>query len=565
MVKEKDEIIEKEEKIASNDSVQVIEKTEQNLAVEEEKEDSSTVVEETQKSPAVVEETQKSPTVVKEMQKSPTLETENTVKQEKKSLNTLSLFAILLISFLLIVLIAFFTFSFLIKNNTNIYSGIHIKNVDVSELSKDDAKNKINEYIKTSIPQEIILKHGDYETALNTSELGINFDINSAINIAYKFGRNDNLVYDGFEVLTTLFSNKNVEPTLSVDDNALTKLLKDISSKLPDKVIDSGYYIDGKNLIINKGSAGKIINISKTSQKIKDAIKDLNLINNKIEIYTEDATPKELDINAIYKDVHKDAVNASFTKSPRSFTPSKNGIDFAISLDEAKSKLSKSQKECTIPLKVVYPKVTTNMIGTEAFPNVLSQFSTNYYASNVNRTTNLKLAARKINGTVVMPGETFSYNDVVGARTIAAGYKEAPIYVNGKVEDGLGGGICQITSTLYNAVVLANLKIVYRTNHAFVPSYVGAGRDATVVYGAIDFKFKNNRDYPIKLIASVSSGVASFKILGLKTSNDYQVQISSSITSQTASRINSVTYKILKKNGKVVDRVLLSRDSYKRH
>ena len=107
-----------------------------------------------------------------------------------------------------------------------------------------------------------------------------------------------------------------------------------------------------------------------------------------------------------------------------------------------------------------------------------------------------------------MPGETFSYNKVVGARTISAGYKEAPIYLSGQVVDGLGGGICQITSTLYNAAVLANLEITQRTNHQFVPSYVRASRDATVVYGAIDFQFKNNRDYPIKLVCSVEIGRA---------------------------------------------------------
>ena len=164
-----------------------------------------------------------------------------------------------------------------------------------------------------------------------------------------------------------------------------------------------------------------------------------------------------------------------------------------------------------------------------------------------------------------MPGEVFSYNQVVGERSIAAGYKEAPIYVNGKVEDGLGGGICQITTTLYNAVVYANLDVIERTNHQFVPSYVGAGRDATVVYGAIDFKFKNNRNYPIKIVCSVSGGVATFQILGLRTANDYNVEIYSKITSQTANNTNSHTYKILRKNGVVVEEKLLSKDTYKRH
>ena len=161
--------------------------------------------------------------------------------------------------------------------------------------------------------------------------------------------------------------------------------------------------------------------------------------------------------------------------------------------------------------------------------------------------------------------EMAAYNKTLGERTIAAGYKEAPIYVQGQVVDGLGGGICQITSTLYNAVLYANLEIVERSNHQFVPSYVTASRDATVVYGSIDFKFKNNRNYPIKLICSVANGVASFQIFGLKTDNEYEVVISSYETGRTSNAIYSEAYKILKQNGQVVDKQLLSRDIYKRH
>lgn len=97
-----------------------------------------------------------------------------------------------------------------------------------------------------------------------------------------------------------------------------------------------------------------------------------------------------------------------------------------------------------------------------------------------------------------MPGETFSYNQVVGQRTKAAGFKEAPAYLNGKVVQEYGGGICQVSSTLYNAVLYANLEITERTNHGFKPSYVKPGLDATVSWGGPDFKFTNNRNYPIK-------------------------------------------------------------------
>ena len=202
---------------------------------------------------------------------------------------------------------------------------------------------------------------------------------------------------------------------------------------------------------------------------IENNIKNLNVKDNKIEIITKSKKPNEVDIEKIYNEVHKDAVDAYFTQEPLAVFPSKNGIDFDISIEDAKKLLNESEKECTIPLKVLYPNITTNMIGSEAFPDQLSSFSTNYSAQNVNRTTNLRLAANKINGTIVyLVKNTAPCNKVVGERTIAAGYKEAPIYVSGRVEDGLGGGICQITTTLYNAVVYANLEITERTNHQFV-------------------------------------------------------------------------------------------------
>ena len=145
------------------------------------------------------------------------------------------------------------------------------------------------------------------------------------------------------------------------------------------------------------------------------------------------------------------------------------------------------------------------------------------------------------------------------------GYKEAAMYVQGEVVDGLGGGICQVTSTLYNAAIYSNLEITQRSNHQFIPSYVTASRDATVVYGLIDFQFKNNRDYPIKISCSVSGGIVNFQIFGLRQEDDPQVEISSYKTSTTATAIYSEAYKILKRDGKIIDKVLLSKDVYKQY
>ena len=487
--------------------------------------------------------------------------------EEPKQTHTTALQVILIIAsiILAIFLIFFLTFTIVNTKSNKIISNIFIQNYDISNLTQEDAVKKMNNIITSQIPEEITLKHNDYETSISTKELNIQFDTTTAVNDAYKIGRTGNLLQNDLTILETKLQRKQFSLKLSLDTDTLKKQLQDISGKLPDKVKESSYYIEGSNLILTKGETGVVVDVDKTASEIIEQIQNLNVKNNSIEISTEEKSPSALDIDSIHSELYSEAKDAYFTQNPYAIFPSENGVDFAISIDEAKAMLQEDKEEYAIPLKVLYPSVTTNMLGSEAFPNLLSQYSTSYSTRNQKRTTNLRLAANKINGTVLMPGETFSYNKVVGERTIAAGYQEAPIYVSGKVVDGLGGGICQITTTLYNAVVYANLDIVERSNHQFVPSYAPASRDATVVYGSIDFKFKNNRNYPIKIVCSVQNGIANFQIYGLKTDNDYEVTISNRVTGTTSNAIYSQAYKILKQNGQVVSSTLLSQDVYKRH
>ena len=495
----------------------------------------------------------------------------DTVNSEFKPLNNskptsiMTIFTILVMvvfSIILILIIGFTAYNFF---NTKIVSGIYIKGIDVSNLSKSDAKYQIDNLVSQNLPDEIQLKHDDFIATVSLSQMETQFDTKNAVESAYLIGRQGNIFENNLYVLTTMFSHVNIEPTVRINEDLLTTYLDSLSSQLPDTVIQSSYYIEGNNLIITSGSEGHVVDIPQTIQNIKSAVSDFSCKDTPVEIAVKTEQPQAIDIEKIHNEIYKDPVDAYYTQNPFMVYPSENGVDFNISITEAKAIIAEPKEEYTIPLKYTTPNVTTNMIGTEAFPDLLSTFSTNYSTRDTDRTTNLRLAANKINGTVLMPGETFSYNQVVGARTIAAGYKEAPIYVSGEVVDGLGGGICQITSTLYNAVIYANLEIVERSNHQFVPSYVSASRDATVVYGSIDFKFKNNRDYPIKLVCSVSGGVANFQIFGMKTENDYEVEISSYQTGTTATAIYSEAYKILKKNGQVVSKELLSKDTYKRH
>lgn len=487
------------------------------------------------------------------------------IVENKENLKVGTVLGIVFISFIVIFFILFLGITLYISSSDKIITGIYIKGVEVAGLTKEQAVEKVTNEFNNVLPNNLTVVHGEYETQLNLDDLGANLNIEEAVNRAYNIGRDSNIFKNMGTIIKNLVAVSDLELNVTVNTEQCTSILNDISTKLPDTVVQSSYYVEGNKLIITRGKSGNVVDVTPSIENIKNKIQDLTYASSKIELVTVSKDSDAIDIDKIHNEIYKEPVNAYYTTNPYVVYPHENGVDFNISVDEAKAMLNEVKDEYEIPLKYTAPSVTTNMIGTEAFPDLLAKFSTNYNARDTDRTTNLRLAAEKINGTVLMPGETFSYNTVVGERTIAAGYKEAAMYQNGEVVDGLGGGICQISTTLYNAVLYSNLEIVERRNHQFVPSYAKAGRDATVVYGSIDFKFKNTRNYPVKILCTVSGGVAKCEIYGLKENPDYDVEITSRVTETTATSIKSETYKTVRQNGQVISSERINKDTYKRH
>ncbi|MCR5615715.1 MAG: VanW family protein [Saccharofermentans sp.] len=199
-----------------------------------------------------------------------------------------------------------------------------------------------------------------------------------------------------------------------------------------------------------------------------------------------------------------DAYISSFDVESKGFDiiPDQEGIavDAQATSDAVKALIDSRTYSGTVDIiaTITDPSLTVAQIN-ENF-GLVSSFSTET-TNNSNRNSNIALACEKINGTKLEPGEEFSFNGVVGQRTTANGFKEATVIQGGQYEQGLGGGICQVSSTLYNAVVMANLEVTERNAHAWPSSYVPEGLDATVDYGVLDFKFKNNTDYQIFVLA----------------------------------------------------------------
>ena len=169
-------------------------------------------------------------------------------------------------------------------------------------------------------------------------------------------------------------------------------------------------------------------------------------------------------------------------------------------------------EEVVVPLEITQPLYTAEQLKGLLFRDLLGAQMTYYYGSTAERINNIRLAASKLDGLILLPGESFSYNDTVGKRTQEAGFQYADAYSDGQVVPELGGGICQVSSTLYSAALYSRLKILSRTNHYFKVGYLDFGMDATVSWGAPDFKFRNDKELPIKIAAYLNEDESSLVI-----------------------------------------------------
>ena len=506
-------------------------------------------------------------------------------KMEKKQTKKVKKIIISIIIVAIVALLFSTVFALTNINNEKIISGVTIKGVEVSGLTKEEAIAKLQTVYSEKMKKNIMLQYEELESELNPTLMEVNYNVEKAVNEAYSLGRDGNIFINNYHILGTLIGKKDFDVDMTMNEETTKQTINDIGANLPGIMMESSYSIEDDELIITRGKEGVVICTDTLLSEVKDMLNDIHETDNVIEIPVETKNPQEIDIDKIHSEVYQEAQDAYYTKDPFTIYPEVEGIDFDV--EKAKEIIQAEVKdEYVIELIITKPKVTLEDIGTEAFPDRLSSFSTRYNAADKDRTTNLVIACQKLNGKVLMPGETFSYNETLGPRTYAAGYRNGKIYENGQVVDGLGGGICQISSTLYNAALMSDMEIVERRNHQFVTSYVNAGRDATVVYGLTDFRFKNTRTYPVRLVASAKGGVATVSIYGIKEPDreytySFKTETVSTIpyttkyvedsslaegkevvTQSGTNGLVSKTYMTKMLNGKVISTKLLSTDTY---
>ncbi len=502
----------------------------------------------------------------------------------KKSIrHTIILASVLLV--ILIISIGYFGYS--VSTYAKIFPGIYINTTYVGGENTEDVIDKLSKIYNASLKEgSFKITSKEESISVNYADIETHFDIEGAVAQAFDYGRSGNILKKMFEVISSNIKHLVIPVKLQVNEEKLKDKVDELSTKVNILGHDYRYEVNKDKLFVFKEKLGEEINVEQAILQIVSGISNQN--SDQIVIIPEQKSYKKIDINEIYDAVVCEPSDAKYKVESYRITivPEKAGADF--SKDEAIEIMSNQpEKEIyVIPLILKKPKLTKRSLLDMLFKDKLGSFKTDFNAENVPRSYNIELAASKINGVILGPDDVFSFNEIVGDRTQQTGFKNAQVYFGDEIIDGVGGGICQVSTTLYNAVLVSDLKVLNRVNHSMTVSYAPFGQDAAVAYGLLDFKFKNSTGWPIKMIATKNKGSISFDIYGVNENPLKKVEIYNNIIKTIpypTEHINSEdiyvgetkikqkggdgyvieTYKTIKENGKIIENTFVSKSSYK--
>ena len=332
------------------------------------------------------------------------------------------------------------------------------------------------------------------------------------------------VVESGWELLRSYLRPTDVTPQLDVDGAKLTDTCDTLADTLDCTLVDGSYRLEnGQGLYITKPRDGEKLDggALRTLLEQRLAARDLS----PAECVYQERQAAALDVQALHDELEGKTVSAVCDKSTGRPTQSHVGVTFDVAAVQSQLDAAAPGAEFLADAEVQFPAVTTEELETAMFRDVLGT-STTKCAGPWGRHQNIRLAAKAINGNIYNPGEEFWYNAAVGQRTEARGFQPAAAYSGGRTVTSIGGGICQVSSTLYYATLLSDLKIVLRYAHMFDPGYMPVtGCDATVSWGGPDFAFRNDTDYPIKIVTSYNDDTneLTVTIMGTRVNDNYVV------------------------------------------
>ena len=335
-------------------------------------------------------------------------------------------------------------------------------------------------------------------------------------------GTVESFLRGGWRFAASLFAAEDVTPQLDVDPEKFTAACDHIADTVGCTLVDGSYRLaEGEGLYITKPADGEKLDAAALESALRQQLdsRDLSPV---ACTYTQRAA-QPLDIQALHDEIAGTMAAAICDKSTGKPTPSRGGVQFAVETVQKQLDAAQPGEEFLADAQVQFPPAATEELEKAMFRDVIGTCTTTC-AGPWGRRQNIKLASAAINGRIYNPGEEFWYNATVGQRTEARGFQPAAAYSGGKTVTSIGGGICQVSSTLYYATLMADLKIVLRYAHMFDPGYMPVtGCDATVSWGGPDFAFRNSTDYPIKITTSYNdeTNQLTITLLGTKTDDHY--------------------------------------------
>ena len=430
------------------------------------------------------------------------------------------------------------------KDDGLIYPNVFVFDTDLGGKTPEEAVTALHALTDdTYSVQDMTVRLPDATLTLTPQQTGAALNVDALVQLAYSYGRGGNRwenTQAKAEAALTRFE-PDVGSCLTLDTDAIRIVLDQAGAAAASTLTQPQITVTGetpdlnlsykkameqtdvahKTLAVTLGTPDRSLDVEALLQTIVSAYRANDFT--PIEFAYDVTQPEAPDLDAIHAQNLIAPVDAVLDETDYSITHEVLGYGF--DLEALKALVAAAGEGATVSISIHYlpAALTFEAIDATLFKDVLGSVSTNHTGDS-NRNTNLKLACKAINGKLIRPGETFSYNATLGERTEKKGYKPAGAYMAGKTVETVGGGICQVSSTLYYACLKADLEIVERTAHGYTVSYMPYGMDATVSWGTLDYKFKNNTDYPIRIEASVSGGQVHVKLIGTDT-KDYYIKM----------------------------------------
>lgn len=419
--------------------------------------------------------------------------------------NRKNVFIISFILFLLVVIAISCQMIYTVLKDERIYKGVQIGETDVSGMTREALRNWLeNNYLAHTRDGEITLSGGGASHKVTYGDLEVAYDVERAIEQAYGIGRTGNVFQRLGDILGSSIDGEQITVPFSLDEKKLDRYTENLYNRTLMPVKEAELTIQPDMVTLRSGRHGERIDrpslhneINKLIARGKSGSVDIPMLTTKPAAINVDELLQQIDSEAAEANIVIE--NGQITVSPHAIG---RKIDRAVLSDIIAGLEKEENAEKVLPVAIIQPKLKTEEVWAKLFNDTLSSYTTQFYTSSQiekNRGNNIKLALDKISGKILAPGEIFSFNETVGPRTAEGGYTDAYVYVNGQVVPGIGGGICQVSSTLYAAALFADMAIEERMNHMFTVAYMPLGRDAAVAYGTVDFRFKNTTAWPLKI------------------------------------------------------------------